>query len=107
MPRRTGPGRRARYEPPQQRLVKQIARERFVGAFAGQDDRDVLLRASRELVHRNDDRIADRLVEVPDDLRQQLDVCGPACDLRVDAAQMPSRRGSLLQFVVLEVEARP
>ena len=97
-------GHRAREPvPPQQRLVEEVATQRLVGALSRQDHADVLLRLARELVHRDHDGVADGLVELCDDLRQQLDVGGTARDLRVLAAQPPRglrRLGHLVVGVV-------
>ena len=72
--------------------MEQISAERLVRALTSENHGDLLLGLTRELVHRDDDGIAERLVEMPDDPRQQLDVFRPAGNLGV-AASEPFGRG--------------
>src|SRR6186997_2141382 len=68
---------------PEQRAVKEVPAEQLISAFASEDDSDALLCFARELEHRDHDRVADRFVEVPDDLREKVDVLRTTVDLGV------------------------
>ena len=52
--------------------VDRVAAEQLVRALAGQHDLDVLARLAGDEVQRDERRVGDRVVEVPDDQRQGL-----------------------------------
>jgi hypothetical protein len=64
-------------------LLELVPGERLVGALAAEHDLEVLRGALGELVERDDERVADRPVHVPDDLRQQVEILRGREDLVV------------------------
>ena len=94
-----------RTEPPPRRqlpaldAVARVAGPQLVAAVARQRDGDVLARRLRDVVGRHRGRIGERLVEMPGQLRQQIDDVGADDLLVLLDAEMPRDRPRVLELV--------
>ena len=80
--------------------IARVAAEQLVAADAGQNHGDVLARELRDQIRRDERRVRDRLVHVPDQLRQERGDVGLHEDLVMIGAERLRHLARVRQLVV-------
>ena len=86
-------------------ILEGVTGKDFISSLATNDDFEIARRPLRQLIESHDQRVADRSIHVPDDLREQIKIVRSTLNLVMGRSEQPGGFGRIMGLVAWGGEA--